>query len=371
MKFSVQSSLLHKKINKVIGVIGNSHAFPMLSNVLLSLEGDILEITATDIETTMSTRLNVVPSINGSICVNARILSDYLKAVPESAITFEVLDGNKIVIKNISGKQKLNGDDSSIFPKPEKIENPNYIEMTSSDFVIGVTKCMKSCGTDDLIAWQVGVNFNLKDNKLVMCATDALNLTSMTYLLDAKNQEMDITIPYKSILKMIKSVPTSEESVIIEYNEKNVSITSGDTVSSIRLLDGKYPNYKSIIPTRNNKTIRANKLELLSALNVSSVFTDKTASVVSMAISENKILITSHDEHQNASSAQSVECVLDFEEPISANFNSKTINKLISSVDTEDIIMQIDKGNTPMLIKNDDDIEGNSQLFLIMPVVVL
>jgi DNA polymerase III sliding clamp (beta) subunit (PCNA family) len=112
-------------------------------------------------------------------------------------------------------------------------------------------------------------------------------------------------------------------------------------------------------------------MELLSALNVASVFTDKTASIVSMSISENKILITAKDEYQNTSSAQSVECVLDFEEPISTSFNLKTLNKIITSVDTEDIVMQVNSGETAMLIKNDDDLEGALQLFLIMPVVTI
>jgi len=366
MKFTVSSSTLSKHTQKVQGIVSQSNILPILSNFLFSLEGNTLSITATDQETTMTTKLEVQGSKDGSICIDATILSNYLKAVSEQPITFEVTEDFGITIKNNSGKQKLVGQDAIHYPPPIQEEETDTFTIKSSDLVIGLSKCLKGCDMNDRM-WSRGVNFWFEKNKLSMCGTDASQLINYHCETD-NNGNANFIVPQKSVAQIIKTILPTETSVEIKYNKSNIFINTPDFKITARLLDAEYPKYKNIIPNNNENVLSVNKNEFINSIKISSVFSNKECPIIVLEMAKNELTITSQDVDFGTNGTEKISCEYSGE-PITIGFNSKNLFELSSLVDTENIVFQIKDGTKGALIKNENDLEGNEQLFLLMPLL--
>ena len=176
MKFVISSADLLSHLMAISRVISAKNTLPILDNFLFKLDGNDLEITASDLETTMSTSIDVEADENGAIAVPARLLLDILKTFPEQPLTFKVEDNNTIEISSDSGKYALAYAEGEEFPKAVELDSPSSTTLTGNILSTAIANTIFASGNDDLRPVMSGVFFQFSQENLIFVATDAHKL---------------------------------------------------------------------------------------------------------------------------------------------------------------------------------------------------
>ncbi|MDX1317382.1 MAG: DNA polymerase III subunit beta, partial [Xanthomarina gelatinilytica] len=251
MKFIVSSTYLLKQLQVLGGVINNSNTLPILDNFLFELNNTELIISASDLETTMSAKLEVESDNSGSIAVPARLLLETLKTFPEQPLTFVVEENNTIEISSNHGKYALAYADGNEFPKAVSLEDASSTTITGDILATAISKTIFAAGNDDLRPVMSGVFFQFSTEGLTFVATDAHKLVKYSREDVQASQTTEFIMPKKPLNLLKGILAASDDEVIIEYNDSNAKFTFENTVLICRLIDGKYPNYEAVIPKEN------------------------------------------------------------------------------------------------------------------------
>jgi len=251
MKFIVSSSYLLKQLQVLGGIINNNNTLPILDNFLFDLDGSSLTVSASDLETTISSNLTVESSEKGIVCIPARLLLDTLKTFPEQPLTFTIEDNNTVEISSNHGKYALAYASGDEFPSAIELKDPTSTMLQGDILATAISKTIFASGNDDLRPVMSGVFFQFSTEGLTFVATDAHKLVKYTRTDVAASQSAEFIMPKKP-LNLLKSILAgSEQEVTIEYNDSNAKFTFDQTVLICRLIDGKYPNYEAVIPKEN------------------------------------------------------------------------------------------------------------------------
>jgi len=225
MKFVVSSTELLSHLQSVSRVISSKNTLPILDNFLFSLDGNDLEITASDLETTLITRLhleNVTDS--GKVAVPAKILTDILKEFPEQPLTFEVnTDTLNIIINSENGQFTVMGQNAEEFPQMAKIKEDEgvSIDLDSSILLSGITKTIFATADDELRPVMNGIFFELSEDNLSFVASDAHKLVRYRRT-DGKSDSSAAFILPKKPASLLKSIlPREDNPVKVQFDDKN------------------------------------------------------------------------------------------------------------------------------------------------------
>lgn len=363
MKFTVASSLLNKQVQKVIGIVGANNILPILESFKLELSGNELKITASDLETFMSCTGEVHGEQDGVICMNAKILSDYLKAIPEQPIKFEMGENYSISITTDKGNQSLVGEDAMNFPTTIKVDNGQSVDISSEDIFVGLSKCLRTASTDNMRPAMNGININLVSNVLTFVSTDAHRLSLLTS--EVKGNEFNVIVPIKPIPHILKNI--EQGNVKLSIGIGIVEIETGSTRIGVKLIDAKFPPYLTIIPTDSPYRLTVNKNELLNALKIVSIFANKTTTQVVFNITKNEITLSGQDVDYSYRGEEKIGCDFNDDEMAIA-FNGKILTEMMASIETEEVLFLLSTPSRAMLIKNNK--EDDTYLGLIMPLML-
>ena len=173
MRIFVSSAKLLKNLQVLNGVINTSNTMPILDNFLFDFEGNLLKVTASDLETTMKVNIEIESEEKGLACVPARLLIDILKTLPEQPLVFDFLENNVLKIKTDSGNYEIAYVSGLEFPKAIEMENTSRTIIPSKVLSTAISKTIFATGTDDLRPQFTGVYFQLTTTGLIFAATDA------------------------------------------------------------------------------------------------------------------------------------------------------------------------------------------------------
>ena len=227
MKFSVSSSELLKQLQIASGAIGSNPVLPILEDFLFSIEDKKLTISATDLETSIQTTIEVISDGDGTVAIPARILLDTLKALPQQPVTFVVTDTNfGIEITSSYGKYRLAGENGADFPAIPEPDTVDTVKIGSSALGKAITKTMFAASTDELRPAMTGVYFQIDFNKLICVATDAHKLVKFTSH-DLQGEVVTSFIVPRKALNLLKNALPSGESVTLSFNKSNAFFSFG------------------------------------------------------------------------------------------------------------------------------------------------
>ena len=220
MKFIVSSSKLLKQLQTISGVINSSNTLPILDNILFEIDHKTLNISASDLETTMSTTLEVESDSKGNAAIPAKLLLDTLKTFPEQPLTFLIdKDKNNIEISSDQGKYALAFQNGDEFPKAPGIEAASTTLIHSEIIATGINKTIFATGNDDLRPVMSGVFCQFSESGLTLVATDAHKLVRYSRHDVKSEQSAEFILPKKplNILKGILAV-NAEPLVSKDFN---------------------------------------------------------------------------------------------------------------------------------------------------------
>ncbi len=370
MKFVVSSSALLKQLSAVNGVIASNPVVPILENFLCEVSHGKLIITASDLQTSMITEMEVDADESGSIAVPARILIDTLKNLPEQPVTFTI-DGSSynIEIHSSNGHYRLSGENATDFPKIPKVEDVNSVEMPSDVLSSAVSNTLFATSTDELRPAMTGVYVNLKDDNSTFVATDGHRLIRYLRSDVHSSNKTSLIIPRKALSLLKATLPNERVPVSVQFNASNVFFKFSNIQLICRLIDERYPDYENVIPKDNKNEMTINRLELLSSLKRIAIYANKTTHQVRLKISGNELNISAEDLDFSNEASEQLSCEHEGEE-IEIGFNARFLIEMLNNLDSDEVILKLSAPNRAGLIVPKDSDTDEDILMLVMPVML-
>ncbi|HLP05021.1 MAG TPA: DNA polymerase III subunit beta [Paludibacter sp.] len=375
MKFVVSSTELLSHLQAISRVINNKNSLPILDNFLLQLEGKTLTMTASDIETTLVTSMEVESSEgNGKVAVASRLLLDTLREFSEQPLSFNINDTNlAMVITSANGSYNFIGQNGDEYPRmPELQDESKSLALPVSTLSSGITKTLFCTADDELRPVMNGIYFDITNENLTMVATDAhklvrykTNYTSATLENDAAN----FILPKKPANMLKNILPKESGEVEIKFDNKNAYFKLTNYTMVCRQVEGRFPNYNGVIPKSNPYKIIIDRLTLLNGLKRVSVFANQASNLVKLAFKDNQIHISAQDIDFSISAEETISCQFEGD-PIKIGFKSSFLIEILGNISATDIIMELSDASRAGLILPFENEENEEILMLLMPMLL-
>ena len=370
MKFIVSSNYLLKQLQVLGGVINNSNTLPILDNFLFELEHSKLTVSASDLETTMASTLEVESESEGSVAIPAKLLLETLKTFPEQPLTFVIEDNNTIEISSNHGKYALAYASADEFPKAISLDKASTTVISADILATAISKTIFAAGNDDLRPVMSGVFFQFSTESLTFVATDAHKLVKYSRT-DVKADETAEFIMPKKPLNLLKGILAgSDDTVSIEYNDSNAKFSFENSVLICRLIDGKYPNYEAVIPKENPNHLTISRNQFLNSVRRVSIFSNKTTHQIRLKIAGAELNISAEDIDYSNKAEERLTC--DYQgDDMQIGFNSRFLSEMLSNLNADDVQLEMSMPNRAGILTPIDGLdEGETVTMLVMPVML-
>ncbi|WBX75630.1 DNA polymerase III subunit beta [Tenacibaculum ovolyticum] len=370
MKFIVSSSQLLKQLQVLGGVINSNNTLPILDNFLFELANNELQISSSDLETTMTSVVEVESTDSGSIAINARLLLDTLKTFPEQPLTFKAESDSTIEIISEQGKYDMAYFSGEEFPKAVELPSPSSTEIPSQILATAISKTIFAAGNDDLRPVMSGVFFQFNSKELTFVATDAHKLVKYTRTDVTADKSAEFIMPKKP-LNLLKGILNgSDENVTIEYNDTNAKFNFGNVVLVCRLIDGKYPNYEAVIPKENPNKLTVDRASFLNSVKRVSIFSSKTTHQIRLKMAGTELNISAEDLDYSNKADERLQC--DYQgDDMQIGFNSRFLSEMLNNLSANDVLIEMSLPNRAgILTPIDGTDEGEQVTMLVMPVML-
>jgi len=370
MKFIVSRPALLKELQMIGGVINNTNTLPILDNILFEINGNTLTLTASDLETTFSTKILVESETNSTIALPARLLLDTLKTFPEQPLTFLKTEKNTVEISANNGKYAVAYVEGEEFPKTTQISDAKSTQISGSILYTAINSTLFASGNDDLRPVMSGVFFQFSSESLTFVATDAHKLVKYTRT-DLNAPETAEFIMPKKPLQLLKGILQGmQEEIVIEYNDTNAHFRFGDSTLTCRLIDGKYPNYEAVIPKENPNQMKLSRTSFLNSVRRVSIFSNKTTYQIRLKIAGASLQISAEDFDYSNSAEERLDC--DYQgDDIQIGFNSRFLIEMLNGLECDEVKLSMSLPNRAgLLTPLDHTEEGEEITMLVMPVML-
>jgi DNA polymerase-3 subunit beta len=374
MKFVVSSTELLAHLQGISKVISTKNTLPILDNFLFKLEANTLEITASDLESTLITGMKLENTEgDGSIAIPARILLDTLKEFSEQPLSFDInLDSLAVVISSEKGKFSIVGQNGIDFPVLPAIKDDKKFSFTVNGEVLlsGISKTLFATADDELRPVMGGIFVEAGTDGLNFVASDAHKLVRYKRA-DAKAEENSSFILPKKPASLLKNIlPREEETVVIEYDDKNAFFTFAEYKVVCRLVEGNYPNYNSVIPSNNPRKVTIDRVELLNTLKRVSVFSNQASNLVKLELTGNQIKVSAQDIDFSISAYERINCQYEGEE-MEIGFKSVFMLEILSNISSSEVIVELaDPTRAGLFLPSENESDSEDLLMLLMPMMI-
>ncbi len=369
MKFIASSSLLLKQLQHISGVISSNTVLPILEDFLLEVEKNKMTIVATDLETVMRVQLEIESKESGKVCIPAKILQDSLKNIPEQPLTFSIDKNFAVEITSDNGKYKIMGENPDNFPKEPTADGTTSFTMPAHVLVTAISKTIFATSNDDLRPVMTGVFFELDKKSFQCVATDAHRLVRY-HRTDVHCARADSFIVPRKPLQLVKSaLPANEDEITISYNSNHLFVRHGSIQMSCRLIDGRFPDYRVVIPTENPYRLTVNKADFQSALRRVSVFSNKSTNQVVLNITGSELQLAAQDVDFSTEGNERMNCAYNGEDMMIA-FNARFLIEMLSAADSDEVFLELSTPTKAGLIKPSEQDKEEDLLMLVMPLML-
>lgn len=373
MRFVVSSTELLKHLNAISRVISSKNTLPILDNFLLKLEGKTLLITASDLETTLITKVELENSAeDGLIAIQAKIMLDTLKEFPEQPLTFNI-DPDSLAVEILSANGKFsivghNGEDFPVLPK--LADSFNEIALPHDLLLAGINKTLFATADDELRPVMNGIFIELSPEEIAFVASDAHKLVRYKRS-DIKYSDVASFILPKKPASLLKNLlPREDSDVKLEFDEKNAFFTLNGFKMICRLVEGKYPAYNSVIPLNNPNELVIDRVDFYTTLKRVSVFANQGSNLVRLKLTPTELIVSAQDIDFAISGVETIKCEYEGQ-PMEIGFKSTFLVEILSNLSSEDVKMKLsDPSRAGLLLPAEKEQDYEDVLMLLMPMMI-
>jgi DNA polymerase-3 subunit beta len=370
MQFVVKRDILLKSLNFVQGIVEKKNTLPILSNVLIQLKDSKLSIVATDLDIIFYDIISHVKIIKeGSTTTSAAILYDILRKIPSnSELNFDLKSENKLSLKSENSDFNLLCLPTDNFPSfTDEFEGSEF-SLDNNRFLKLLNKTRISISNDDTRHYLNGIFLHLTEahgrNFLTGVATDSHRLSSSSVEIDNSNFT-SLILPKKTVFQLCSLLTESSDQLFVQTSDNKIKFKLGNMKLISKVIDGKFPDYKKVVPTNNEKTLVVDSKDFINSIErVASVSLDRKEGV--------KLLINKDNIQLSVNSANSGEgnekIKANFNsENLSISFNSKYLIDIASEIEDKFLKMNLKDSVSPVLIEDSSD---KNSYYVIMPMKI-
>lgn len=365
MKFAISRDILLTPLNLVGGVVERRQTLPILSNVLLKLDGDRLSLTGTDLEVELVGRVQLAePGESGEVTVPARKLVDICKSLPEgSDITFS-LDENKLLVRSGRSRFSLSTLPAREFPNVEDSMGTHQLSMQQGQLKHMIDSTAFAMAQQDVRYYLNGMLLEVKEKTLRVVATDGhrLGMCTMQEPVEVAG-DVKIIVPRKGILELSRLLMNEDEDVVLVIGSNHLRATTDSVTFTSKLVDGKFPDYERVLPKMTDKEVLASRLELRQAFTRTAILSNEKYRGVRLKLTENNLeIVANNPEQEEAKEEVSVAYA---GEPVEIGFNVSYLLDVLGVISSEQIKLSLADPNSSALVEAAD---GADALYVVMPM---
>ena len=370
MKFIVSSSALLKRISTINGVIAPNPVVPILENFLFEIKDGLLKATASDLQSSMTTEIDLEAKEPGSIAIPAKILLETLQNLPEQPVTFTIdEDTYGIELSSDNGRYKLSGENATDFPKLPEFSEGSSVNIPSDILSKAISTTIIAASNDEMRLAMSGILVQLSNKNITFVATDSHRMARYRRSdITAKN-DAEILIPHKALALIKNSLPSETTEVKFEFDSTNAFFSFDRVKMVCRLLDERFPDYENVIPTDNSNKLIINRTELLNSLKRIAIYSNKATYQVKFKIAGSEIQISAEDLDFSNEANERLSCEFEGED-IEIGFNARFLIEMLSNLDSEMIKIEMSEANKAGLIFPEEKDKNEDVLMLVMPVML-
>ncbi len=367
MQFTVESSTLLHGLQKVARVSPTRSTMPILNHILFTVKGNTLSMRATDIEITYTLNLDVRGDEDGAVALPVRLLQEITNELPDTELTFSWTEDNRITLSTSGGTYKIVGRPAMDFPEAPELGPSNNLEIKSSVLKRTVEKTAFAVSKDELKPALLGVLFELKKDQLRAVATDGHRLVKYsTRDFVSPDFEANIIVPQK-FLSLIQSFLDNDNTINLAISEKYISVSTENATIFSRLIDEQYPDYSSVIPATNDKTVTMSNKDLVTTVKRVSIFSNRTTHQVALKLHPGYLEVFTEDPEASTSAKEQVLADYDGEE-LTLGYNSIYLKDMLKNIETDKVVFRLGSEIGPGLILPEVQAEKEELVMLLMPI---
>lgn len=364
MKFTIARSHLIKPLQQVSGTLGGRANLPILSHLLLQIEDGQLSITATDLEVELIGRLTLEgDSEAGSITVPARKFLDICRGLPDDALLTVELEGERISIRSGRSRFTLATLPASDFPNIEDWKSDINITITQAELRALIEKTQFSMANQDVRYYLNGMLFEIDGLTLRAVATDGHRMAVAQTTLTQALANKQIIVPRKGILELAKLLDAPEQPVELQIGSANLRAEVNNFIFTSKLVDGRFPDYRRVLPQNTNKTLITGCDELRQAFSRAAILSNEKFRGVRVNLAQDSMRITANNPEQ-----EEAEELLDVDfsgDEIEIGFNVSYVIDVLNTLRCNQVRISMSDANASALIENCDD---DSAMYVVMPI---
>ena len=361
MKITVNQNELQNAINMTLKGVSNKNTIEILKGILFETYEGKLMITSNNLEIGVQTVIDADIQREGSVVIDAKIISDIVRKLPSSDVSLDVDETHIVKISSTSLEFNIKGFSGEDFPIPISIEENYYKEIPSEIFKEMVKKTSFAVSTDETKPLLMGELIEFKNNSISMVAIDGFRLAIKYIRDDSFIEDSKIIIPGKTLADVSRMIPSNIETIKIGFDEKHASFIIGETILTTRLLEGEFINYSQIIPKEFTTRLKINTKDFLNALDRACLVAKNN--LIKIQILDDSLKISSkNDEIGNLEESIFIELE---GSNLDIAFNAKYFMEALKNIDEEFISLELNTNVSPCILKSYDE---DSYIYLLLPV---
>ena len=372
MRFTLSSTALSSKLTALSRVINSKNALPILGDFVFEIKDNVLYLTASDSENMMKTQMELTESDgNCRFAIGNHDLLEAVKGFSEQPITFDVnLEQNLVKISYQNGLFSLPIDNADEYPVAQEVnEFAKTITMSKSILAENINRTIFATAQDELRPVMNGIYFDLTTDHLAVVASDGHKLVRNQIYTIKSNEPAAFILPKKPATLLKNLLGKDGDDVTIRFDERNAEINFGDGVLQCRLIEGRYPNYNSVIPQNNPNVVRLDRLALLAALRRVQPFANDSSNLVRFHVEGSTFQLDAEDYDFSKTATERMTC--DYNgTPMSIGFKGNAFIEILSNIECPEVTIQLADSSRAGLVLPSEQPENQEVLMLMMPMLI-
>jgi len=372
MRFTVSSTALSSKLSALARVINSKNSLPILGDFLFVTEGTTLKLTASDSDNTMHTSVELSEcDADGRFAIGNHDLLEAVKGFSEQPITFDVdLQQNLARISYQNGFFSLPVENADEYPMTQPLGDEATVIVLPADVASdNINRSLFATAQDELRPVMNGIYFDLTPESLAVVASDGHKLVRNKIFSVKSDQPASFILPKKPATLLKNLLGHDGGDVIVRFDDRNAEINYGEGIIQCRLIEGRYPNYNSVIPQNNPNQLTVDRLTLLSALRRVQPFASDSSNLIRFHVEDGTLQLDAEDYDFSKTATERMSCEYNGQ-PMSIGFKGSSFIEVLTNFSCPEVIVQLADPSRAGLVLPSEQPENQDVLMLMMPMLI-
>lgn len=372
MRFSLSSAALNSKLNILSKVISPKNSMQILECILFEINGNTLTLTASDNTNVMKTNLELDEyDDNGAFCIPAKIIISAVKELSDQPLVFSINTNDySLELRYQNGSYHLVGQSAVEYPRMKLLSGDcSSITLASDVLLANISRSIFATAQDELRMVMNGLYFDLKEDCLAIVASDGHKLVRNRIYTCSADVPASFILPKKPAALLRAVLSNDGNDVVIKFNSGNAEVEFADGMLSCRLVEGRYPNYNSVIPQNIPNRVTIDRKSLMSTMRRVMPFASESTQLLKLRFDYNNLEISAEDIDFSTSARENIVCEYGGM-PMSIGFKGSALYEICNNLSTDDIVIELADPSRAGIISPAEQPEHQDVLMLIMPMLL-